>query len=344
MTDLKTLAGRMALDAARWSGSSTLARRTTRPFGAIFTLHHVSPCPVSNFPPNGHLSIHPNFLRDVIRHLKSSGCDIVDLDEAVSRIEDRRHDRFFAAFTLDDGYVDNADHAAPVFRDEAVPYAIFVSPGLSDGKILPWWEVAESVVMACDHVVLPWRPGQAIDTSAKPAKRRVFDDISIHLTTICPERLVADTAWRLAEMNAGLTPAPRSRVMDWDRLAELARDPLATIGAHSMTHPRLARLCDDEAYAEIALSRHVIAERLGTMPRHFAYPYGSTSACGEREFAMAATAGYRAAYTTRLHALTPARSRQMQALPRLSLNGYYQDVRHVDVLMSGLPGLWKDVR
>jgi peptidoglycan/xylan/chitin deacetylase (PgdA/CDA1 family) len=344
MTDLKTLAGRMTLGAAHWSGSSALARLGTRPFGAIFTLHHVSPCPVANFPPNGHLNIHPDFLRQVIQHLKGKGCDIVDLDEAVSRIVERRRDRFFAAFTLDDGYLDNADHAAPVFRSEAVPYTIFVSPGLSEGKVLPWWEVAEAVVAESDRVLLPWLSGRAVEIASTSAKKRAFDVISIYLTTVCAEGEVAATTRRLAEVNGRSAPAERSRVMGWDKLAQMARDPLASIGAHSMTHPRLARLSADEAYDEIARSRGVIAERLGTPPRYFAYPYGSTAACGQREFEMAKRAGFRASFTTQLHALTAARTRHLQALPRLSLNGYYQDVRHVDVLVSGLPGLWKEAR
>jgi peptidoglycan/xylan/chitin deacetylase (PgdA/CDA1 family) len=183
-----------------------------------------------------------------------------------------------------------------------------------------------------------------MDLGSKVTRMRAFDEISVHLTTICPEPDVAETTRRLASLNNCLQPAERSSVLDWNRLAEIARDPLATIGAHSMTHPRLARLSAGAAFEEVARSRAVVAERLGAVPRYFAYPYGSTTACGEREFRIAERAGFRASFTTRLHALTDARSADLQALPRLSLNGYYQDVRHVDVLMSGLPGLWKEAR
>ncbi|BDA84088.1 polysaccharide deacetylase [Aureimonas sp. SA4125] len=313
--------------------------------GAIFTLHHVTPEPLGNFPPNGHLRVAPAFLEAVIRHLKARDVDFVDLAEVARRVEaqaeGRARGRFFAAFTLDDGYCNNAVHAAPIFRREEVPYTIFVTPGLSDGSVLPWWEMIEKVVRDNAAVVVPFAPG-SLPCRTAAEKCGVFDQLSIYLRNRCAEGEVDVEVRRIAAANGIDVLDAGARVMDWDELRTLSQDPLCTIGAHSMTHPRLARLNEADLVYEMQRSREIIGDELGRRPDFFAYPYGYRNACGPREFAMAAHLGYRAAFTTRLHALTAKSSANIQALPRLSLNGYYQDPRYVDVLMSGLPGLWKE--
>lgn len=345
MADWKTQAGRAALKTVWWSGVSSLAARRARPFGAIFTLHHVSPTPQDNFPPNGHLRVTPTFLEAAIVHLAAKGVDFVDLAEATRRIEAPRRagDRFFVTFTLDDGYCNNEVHAAPVFRRHGVPYAIFVSPGLSERTTLPWWEVVEKVVRDNSAVTVPFSP-DALPSRTTREKRSAFNRIYLHLTRECPESFLDGTLRHLAESNGIVAPDAASCVMDWDMLKRLSADPLCTIGAHSMTHAWLSRLDSRDVLRELRQSREVIGERLGRRPDFFAYPYGFREACGPREFALAAEVGYRAAVTTRLHPLTPRTAGNLHALPRLSLNGYYQDPRYIDVLLSGLPGVWKERR
>ena len=56
---------------------------------------------------------------------------------------------------------------------------------------------------------------------------------------------------------------------------------------------------------------------------------------------MAAQAGYETAVTTRPGLLFPEHADHLLALPRVSLNGLWQDLRYLDVLLSGAPfRLW----
>src|SRR3546814_2764735 len=83
------------------------------------------------------------------------------------------------------------------------------------------------------------------------------------------------------------------------------------------------------ARADIAegVSRH--EAMLGTRPTHFSYPYGDPSSAGERDFRMARELGFRSATTTRKGLIHPAHADTPMRLPRLSLNGDYQDVREI---------------
>ena len=96
----------------------------------------------------------------------------------------------------------------------------------------------------------------------------------------------------LAERGRAVTPHALTRdlCLGWDELRVLARHPLATIGAHTMTHPRLARLARARPLAEMAESRARLRDELGVAAAHFCYPYGGRAAAGEREFALAADA------------------------------------------------------
>lgn len=87
--------------------------------------------------------------------------------------------------------------------------------------------------------------------------------------------------------------------LDERELRSLARHPLASIGAHTTSHPALATLDESSARAELADNRDYL-ENLIQMPgRHVAYPYGTYGACGPREERLASELGFQTAVTTR---------------------------------------------
>jgi peptidoglycan/xylan/chitin deacetylase (PgdA/CDA1 family) len=133
--------------------------------------------------------------------------------------------------------------------------------------------------------------------------------------------------------------------MDWSEIAEMARDPLATIGAHTVNHVMLAKSPEAVVRAELTRSRTVLEAALGSAPVHFAYPFGDRTTAGPREFAIAAEVGYKTAVTTRPGVLFAEHAGHLTALPRISLNGTYQDERFISVLMSGAAtALWNGFR
>jgi peptidoglycan/xylan/chitin deacetylase (PgdA/CDA1 family) len=65
-------------------------------------------------------------------------------------------------------------------------------------------------------------------------------------------------------------------VLDWDTIGALA-DAGWTVGSHTAHHPRLSACGEAELEDELAGAAATIAERLGTRPQTFAYPYGDTT-------------------------------------------------------------------
>lgn len=79
----------------------------------------------------------------------------------------------------------------------------------------------------------------------------------------------------------------------WEQLKIMAADPLVTIAAHSVTHPRdLRELSDDELTQEIFQSKRILEEKLGIPIEYFTYPEGKMDA---RVKQWTIAAGYKAA-------------------------------------------------
>ena len=78
----------------------------------------------------------------------------------------------------------------------------------------------------------------------------------------------------------------------------------------------------------MAISRARIEAALQRPVVHLAYPYGDRIAAGPREFALARAAGFKTAVTTRPGMIFPESADHLTALPRVSLNGNYQDTAH----------------
>ena len=133
--------------------------------------------------------------------------------------------------------------------------------------------------------------------------------------------------------------------MTWGELQELARDPLVTIGAHTVNHVRLTKVPDTVARSEMRMSAAVIEAALGKKPEHLSYPVGDATSAGPREFAIARELGFKSAVTTRPGVLFPEHCEHLTALPRISLNGEYQQLRYVEVLRSGAAtAIWNRFR
>ncbi|MCL1871568.1 MAG: polysaccharide deacetylase family protein, partial [Promicromonosporaceae bacterium] len=80
---------------------------------------------------------------------------------------------------------------------------------------------------------------------------------------------------------------------------DLAHHPLATVGAHTRTHPWLASLTTEEQLQELAGSRADLERMTGTRVDQLAYPYGARAAYGAATVRAARRAGFRLACSTR---------------------------------------------
>jgi peptidoglycan/xylan/chitin deacetylase (PgdA/CDA1 family) len=99
----------------------------------------------------------------------------------------------------------------------------------------------------------------------------------------------ATTRWLPAEVGFELATA------DWATL-HAAESVGMRCEAHSVTHPRLAKLSREDCRRELSDGRKLLEDGLGHAVRHLAYPFGS---CSDETRGIAAESGYATACTTR---------------------------------------------
>lgn len=324
-----------ALDAL---GVNRALASRTRGLGVLLTLHHVRPWDGRAFAPNRLLEIEPGFLDLALTRARDLGFEFVTMDEALARLAAGRSEKPFLHVTFDDGYRDVRDFALPVLRRHGAPATLYVASGFAGHSARIWWLELEAALARATSVTVDLGAGDtALPCSTPAEKDRAWSTIYWALRSGPEERLRAVTG-RLAEaQGVDLLSFARELCMGWDELRDLAGDPLVEIGAHTVTHPMLAKHPEPVARAEMAESRGAIAAELGQEPRHFAYPVGDLSAAGPRDYALAAGLGFASAVTTRPGHLTAAHAGALTALPRVSLNGHFQTKAAVDALLAGTP-------
>jgi len=334
---LRTAAIRFTLDALFFSGAFHLLRGRCQGAGLILTLHHVRPAVTDVFQPSQSLAITPEFLEEVIVALRRLELEFIGLDELHSRLYTGRSPGRFACITFDDGYRDISKWAYPVLRRHRVPFAVFVVSDFADRRGHLWWRTLEQAVSSNDHVTISIggmrRTFDCGTTTAKLSAIRTIHGLLSDLPTEGELRAVVDEF--AVQTNIDTTAQCEAACMSWGELASLSADPLVTIGAHTVTHPRLRKLPAADAWQEMEASASRIESMLRIRPRHFAYPFGDVTAAGSREFTYAEELGFKTAVTTRPSVIFPDHRKHMTSLPRISLNGDYQRLRYIRVLESG---------
>jgi peptidoglycan/xylan/chitin deacetylase (PgdA/CDA1 family) len=282
---------------------------------------------------NGSMAVTDRFLGDLIDHVRSRGLEILSLDDAITRL-DQRDFRPFLCLTFDDGYRDNYEVAFPVLRRHGAPAAIFLATGLIDRTSPMWWHPLERAFAG---------PGAAGTFRSRAERAGAWAEWTARFRasegaeTI---RLMDELACRHPEFH----PADAfDGALDATMIREMAASGLVTFGAHTVTHPLLARLSGPSLAREIEGARDRCAALLGEAPRYFAYPFGQPDEVGPEAPAAVARAGFAAAFTTTAATLKERNTGDRYRLPRIMLTRRSQNLASIDAYVSGLTEAIKGV-
>jgi len=341
-TVLKALIKRAVISAglegaALLKGAGVMAGARGR--GAIFTLHHVRPFARRAVDPNRHLEITPEFLDAALARLTADGYRFVALDAVPALLAAGDGGQPFAAFTLDDGYRNNLSEALPVFERHGAPFTVFVCEGFSRRSHTIWWETAAALINAGDAFEYDAGAGLRRFSTRNSAERMAaFGALATAITGGGSE---TDAITRLdaaaSSMGVDARAMVEALVMPDEQLRQLAAHPLASLGAHTISHRALSLLDDATVAAELRQSADYVEGVCGRRPTTLAYPYGDGRSVSARTVGIAEGQGFALAVTTAPGTLNAAHAGALWQLPRISLNGHFQTPRAVTALASGIP-------
>ncbi len=327
----------------RMTGLHHLAAPLTRGAGAILMFHQVRPWENRDFAPNRLLEITPEFLDAVLSRLTALGFAIVSLDKALTMLAGGAGaERPFAVLTFDDGYKDTRDIALPILKRHQAPFIMYVTTGFADRSARLWWVELEEAIRRLPQILVEIDGAEVtLPNATTEEKYAAFASLYRRLMD-GPEEVLLEVTEKLAA-SAGINSAALADklCLDWAGIEDIVRNELCTIGVHTLTHPRLAKLDEASMRHELFVSRRLIESHIGRPAKHLAYPVGNRAAAGEREAAAATDLGFASAVTTRPGMIFFEHENHLTELPRLSLNGNWQSLDAVEILLSGVPfALW----
>jgi len=247
----------------------------------------------------------------------------ISLSELLQGLETGRIPDRAVCLTFDDGYRDNLDEAEPLLARAGIPATVFVTTGVLHTGREFWWDQLERLFLmpgslpdrlsvrlgrgrfratlgraaAYDEEAAREHAEWSARSETAPTERHtVFLRLMHRLKRLdgeARERAIDD----LHEWAGSNVQSPRQthRPLEADAVAALAGKDAITIGAHTVSHPRLSKLPRRKRRTEIAESRTSLEEITGASVTHFAYPFGDAA----RSVAAVRDAGMTAGLTTK---------------------------------------------
>lgn len=227
--------------------------------------------------------------------------------------------------TFDDGYEDNYTVALPILKAHGLTATVYVSTGFIDSGQPFWFEMLSYYVMRMKPGVIRLRESELhlelTDANRHEVRRVIGRGM----------RVVADRT-RLAmleelKQQAGVAPSDDElalvRPLSWQQVRTLDAAGVE-IGSHTVTHPFLVQLDDEELAAELGGSKARIEEETGRKVSSLAYPTGGSEFFDERAVRLAGEFGYRYAVSYD-HATVRADSLKRFEIPRIHVEPEVSD-------------------
>lgn len=240
---------------------------------------------------------------------------VIGMDDLLAAVEGKRTlPPRPLLITFDDAYQEFADVAWPILQHHGLPVTLFVPSGFAHEQApVFWWDVVENAFLHTERGGFVESPVGRLFLETAAQRRQAVKRVKQYLWTVAPERVPQETE----RLTAGLAVAPpAAQVLGWGALRRLAAEGV-TLGAHTRTHPNLARLGRDEAHAEIAGSWHDLCTHIGDVAPVFAYPGGQY---GRETVRLVAEAGFKLAFTTRRGSNDVRRKEWLLELRRINVS------------------------
>ena len=235
----------------------------------ILVYHRISPDQHPFFPP-----VQPGLFERQLEILKRF-YRVMDLHELVERSCKRSLPERAVAITFDDGYRDNYLHALPLLRKYDMPATIFVATAAADNRKILWHDrVFDAFRFArIKRVRLPsWQEFEIV-LEPKEQARQSLEKLLRRAKYLPGQSRLALVDELEEALQPDPTGHPRASMLSWEEMKEMQAQKIQ-FGSHTVTHPVLTCIDEQQLSREIVDSKAELEARLGTKVTAFAYPNG----------------------------------------------------------------------
>jgi peptidoglycan/xylan/chitin deacetylase (PgdA/CDA1 family) len=249
----------------------------------ILMIHRISRSPIKN-----RNWISADHLRNCLDYLVDRDFTFVSLHDLIKAFNrNQKLPEKSVVFTIDDGYIDQAEIAAPIFIEYNCPATFFVITGMLDQLLWPWdakvsWIIDESNKQALmsSATINKLNIKLARNFDNQTLRRAIQEALKKLDAKFIPEILQS-----LAN-DAGVTvptnPPPDYQPMTWD-MARTLEEQGIQFAPHSINHNILSKLEEASMELEVIESWKRVKFELDNPLKTFCYPNGKAIDFGNRE-------------------------------------------------------------
>lgn len=266
--------------------------RRTEPTARILYYHRVNDDNDPFFPAISTMLFEEE-MRFVSRHYK-----VVSLAELLNVLAGGSTEPVLA-ITFDDGYRDNYHNAFPVLRRYGLPASVFLTTGSMDSREPLWFEQMAQAVKrtAREHVDLEIDVPRRFWMRTQAERLDSIQGIFGLLRNARDSERQQWLAHVLRQLGAEDGRERRDKMLTWDQVRFMQQRGV-DFGGHTVTHPFLSRMPEEQVAWEVSECKRRIEEELQLPVLHFAYPNGREEDFGNWNKEVIRRAGYQAAVTT----------------------------------------------
>lgn len=252
-------------------GGYQLAKRICRNRPRILMYHRFSESPAKGWSCSAIFERQVQYIRD--NYNSYSLAEIIQF-----RREHGRWPKDAIVITVDDGYRDFYQYAYPILMKYKMPATLFVTTGFVEGDTWLWpdkitWLLNQvdqfpDSFSFCDFQV----EAGPLNAESRPIYWQKLVDYALSLPDADKHLFIYHLAGFLENDIPYSIPSEFAPV-SWDELAEVQRHGIE-VGGHTISHPSLGRVDEQQAEREIFGCFSKLREKLGDRPRTFCYPNG----------------------------------------------------------------------
>jgi peptidoglycan/xylan/chitin deacetylase (PgdA/CDA1 family) len=223
--------------------------------------------------------------------------NVLPLAQAVRLLGESRLPNRALAITFDDGYADNHEIALPILQRHALPATFFVATGFLDGGRM-WNDTVIECIRRTTRSSIDVEELGVVALQTGSIAQRIAA-----ISRLIPLIKYQDLAGREAALQALRqscgNPDLSNTLMMRSAQVRLLHKAGMEIGAHTVNHPILTALPDDEARREIAQGRDALQQLTQSAVLTLAFPNGRPGTdYDQRHTAMARELGFQQAVST----------------------------------------------
>lgn len=199
--------------------------------------------------------------------------NILPLSEAVHHLKNGSLPSRAACITFDDGYADNFELATPILKKHKLVATFFIATDYLDGGRMFNDTIIESIKLSpLDKINLNAIGLDTFSITTDAEKKDAIQKL-IGCIKYRPVDERTEKAMIIAEACQCLDKLPNNLMMSRQQVLAMRKSGME-IGGHTASHPILATLNDDHAYADIEAGKRYLETLLNEKVTLFAYPNG----------------------------------------------------------------------